>query len=481
MKKILILFSAVFILGCSDDLLIEEPKSLAVENFYNTPAEIEAAVYAIYAPLRDGNCLGGLYPAQQEAMADYGYGRGSYAAISDYAGLDPTNITRVGQMWDLFYRSIRNANLVIQNAPLGIDVSPEQANAFVAEARYLRAFVYFTMVQNWGGIPLRTEENLTEPNIERATEDEVYQLILQDLMFAEENLPATVGMSGRPSLWAAKTLLADVHLHLEQWPEARDKAAEVINSGEYSLINVNTPNDFLEIYGPNVITTPEEIFYMKFSAQSNYGWFYVMFAHHPGSGYHGAGGYYGHYSDTVANSIIKNWDENDLRKTYNLYNWDIGLGPTTVLYRKFRDEDAPTSFGAANDYPIYRYADLLLIHAEAASRASGGPTAAAVESLNKVHRRAYGHSPTVFSPVDFDVSDFDANSFLDMVLQERGFETMYEGKRWLDLKRLGIAQEVIKEVKGIDVAEKHLLWPIPISEMNFNEALDPIEDQNPGY
>jgi hypothetical protein len=66
------------------------------------------------------------------------------------------------------------------------------------------------------------------------------------------------------------------------------------------------------------------------------------------------------------------------------------------------------------------------------------------------------------------------------VVEERGYETMYEGKRWLDLKRLGIAEQRIKEVKNIVVAEKHMYWPIPNSELLYNKALD-ASDQNPGY
>ena len=206
-----------------------------------------------------------------------------------------------------------------------------------------------------------------------------------------------------------------------------------------------------------------------------------MFAHIAAAGYHGAGGYFAHYSDLEANGIQKNWDASDLRKSYNLYKWDIGLGPNSVLYRKFRDPAATNANGAGNDYPWYRYADLLLIHAEAASRAANGPTAEAIESLNEVHRRAYGYDPKTPSPVDFSIGDYDSQSFLDLVVKERGYETMYEGKRWLDLKRLGIAKDVILAVKGKTVADKMLLWPIPNSELAYNTALDPVADQNPGY
>jgi hypothetical protein len=136
--------------------------------------------------------------------------------------------------------------------------------------------------------------------------------------------------------------------------------------------------------------------------------------------------------------------------------------------------------GGANDYPWYRYADLLLFHAEADARANGVPTTAALESLNQIHRRAYGYPSQTPSVVDFKLVDFTPATFLNKVIEERGYETMYEGKRWLDLKRLGIAKERILQVKNIVVADKHMLWPIPNSEVLYNKAITST-DQNPGY
>lgn len=95
MKKIILLIFAGFMLFSCEDALIEAPKSLAVETFYNTPAEVESAIAAIYSSLRDPNCMGALYPAQFEAYTDYSYGRGSYAVLSNFQGLDGTNTGRI--------------------------------------------------------------------------------------------------------------------------------------------------------------------------------------------------------------------------------------------------------------------------------------------------------------------------------------------------------------------------------------------------
>jgi hypothetical protein len=179
--------------------------------------------------------------------------------------------------------------------------------------------------------------------------------------------------------------------------------------------------------------------------------------------------------------VLKNWNRNDLRYSYNWYSQTFGLGNTTVLNKKYVDTKAIS--GAGNSYPMYRYADLLLFYAEADSRVNNGPTADDMEKLNMVHRRGYGKNPlTPDATVDLKLSDYStADAFLSLVVQERTYEDCSEGKHWLDLKRLGIVKQVILSVKGIQVADKHLLWPIPTSEYNYNKAINPATDQNPGY
>jgi starch-binding outer membrane protein, SusD/RagB family len=477
MKKIITLVFAIIVFTSCTDMLDEEPKSLSAETFYNTVDEMESAVNAIYGPMRGDGALSINYPAQLEGLPDYGNSRGSQTPVSLYQGLDNTNISRVGSIWDGFYQSVRNANIVITKAPDATELTDAQKAKYIGEAKYMRSLIYFAMVRNWNGVPLRTEANMTEPDIPRASVDDVYALILADALYAETNLPDNASAPGHPSKWAAKTLLSEIYLTRGMWAESRDKAAEVIASNKYSLVPVTVSEDFQKIYGPEVVTTTEEVFYFKYNRQQGFG--LVSYAHRALGEYKyfGGGGVYAQYTDSASNSFIKTWDKNDLRKTHILYKMDIGLGPNSVLFRKYRD---PISTVAGNDFPWYRYADVLLFHAEASTRAAAAPTADALESLNKVHRRAYGYSALSASPVDFTTAGYTADTFVDLIVQERGYETMYEGKRWLDLKRLGIAKQRILAVKGIVVADKHMNWPIPVSEMGYNKALTQA-DQNPGY
>lgn len=461
------------------DLLEEETKSLAVETFYNTAAEVETAVNAIYSPLRSTRCLSGLYLSQLESYTDYCYGNGSYAVLNEFQGLNSTNINRVGNIWDQFYLSIRNANLVIANAPLGNDISSEDIDRFVGEAKFLRALTYFYLVRNWGGVPLRTIDNMSQIDLPRASESAVYDLILSDLIEAESTLPNEASNIGRPTLWSAKALLSHVYLQLERFSEAASKADEVIQSGIYSLIPVTTVEDFQDIFGPDITNSTEEIFYLKFIRQNNQGYQWCMFVNDAGTQLHGAGGFTSHWSDRT-NYYFSNWDNSDLRKSL-WFNWDINRGPDAMLSQKIIDPLAISASGAGNDNTIYRYSDVLLIFAEAATREAGMPTVSALEALNQVHRRAYGFAPEQVSPVDFNITDYNEEQFVDLIIQERGYEFQYEGKRWLDLKRTGKAQQIISMAKDKTISDSHYFWPIPISEMNYNKAIDPTTDQNPGY
>lgn len=477
-----IIFLFLALAGCKKTLE-EHPQSIAAEAFYNSPAEIESGLNAIYSPLRDQNSLGALYQTQLECYADYMYGRGSHAILSNYQGLDNTNITRVGGFWGFFYTSIRNANIIIQKTPLAKSVAAADKARYIAEARFMRALDYFFLVRNWAGVPLRTEANIDSINLKRSPVSDVYAFIVNDLQYAENNLPDAPRLGGAPSKWSAKTVLADVYMSMGQYSSARDEALAVIQSKKYSLVPVSSPADFdAKLYGAAITSSTEEIFYLKFArAPDLQGNYYPVYAFYPNSGYYPPGGFYTFYSDSVNNKVLANWSRSDLRYSANWYGQTFGLGNTTVLNRKFIDRTAVTAAG--NDYPMYRYADLLMLYAEADARVNNAATADAIEKLNMVHRRAYGKDPLTADPtVDFTLASYpDLTSFINLLVKEEGYENCSEGKRWLYLKRLGVVKQVIMDIKGIAVADKHMLWPIPTTEYNYNKAINPTTDQNPGY
>lgn len=474
MKALIIPVCLLLLLTSCQDLLVEAPKSIAVETFYNTVGEVEGAVASMYTPLK------AVYNSEflplVESSTDYYKGGGSYAPNSEFQGLNSTNVTRAGTKWDNFYLGIRNANLILANVPKAQKLSDEVKKRYLAEAKFMRALIYFQLVRCFGGVVIRTEENMVEVNVKKSSSDEVYKLIKEDLLFAENLLPATESVPGRATKWAAKTLLADVYFYTKNYTEATNKAKEVIDSGKYALVEISTAEDFSKLFGPEVISSSEEILSLKYSKDQH--WTYPFFTHAIKSPYLLGAGFGGALYSEEQNYVYANWDKDDLRKSFGWYKSTLAFGTNTILNKKFSD---PSSLLPRNDYPLYRYADLLLLYAEASCEAIGQPDSKSLDALNKVHRRAYGYNSSQTSSVDFKLANYTKESFIEQVRKERGYETQAEGKRWFDLKRTGKAKEYIKTATGKDIAEKHYLWPIPLSEMNYNGALDPVKDQNPGY
>ncbi|MDR3219067.1 MAG: RagB/SusD family nutrient uptake outer membrane protein [Dysgonamonadaceae bacterium] len=482
MKKYILSLIAIGIMawGCEDlDVLQEEPKYDAVETFMTNAERTESVILSCYYQLRRDQLFGRYEQMINETQADYNYGSGSYAYMSSYTGLDQTNISRINDTWAILYRVVRFANEILELMQ-DANMSEQSYKELSGELKFLRALAYLRLTWHWGGIPLFDETNWKELIRPRATVAEVYNLIVSDLTYAEQSLPDAVKQYGRPSKWAAKTCLTEVYLYLQRWVEARDKALEVINSNKYSLVPVTVADDFYNIFGPDIVGTPEEIFYIKYNSQN--GAMFAWMCHTTGTSYiNPTQGPMGLYS-LAANKFIVDWDAADLRRPFNLYNATVS-GVARKLCKKFIDPDQTGSY-TSNDNPLYKYSDLLLYYAEAAARAANGPTADSMEKLNWVHRRAYGKDPkTANATVDLKLADYNTlESFINLVLKERGYETYCEGKRYIDLIRCGKLAEYVKYAKNIDItSDAAYWWPIPDNEFLHNPYFNVETDQNPGY
>ena len=152
--------------------------------------------------------------------------------------------------------------------------------------------------------------------------------------------------------------------------------------------------------------------------------------------------------------------------------------PLDCLTAKFHD---PVHNGFATcDYPMYRYADILMMEAECLNELNG-PTEQAMEYLNMIHRRAYGHDPKAPSEDDYSLADYNTKEkFMEILTKENCYEFWGESKRWNFLLRTGQEKKYIKEYKERDIDPNFYHWRIPQSEFDYNKALSP-SDQNPGY
>ncbi|WP_125720371.1 RagB/SusD family nutrient uptake outer membrane protein [Flavobacterium ustbae] len=490
MKKIIltIILSAGSLTSCAD--LEVTPTSFVTEdNYFITQDDAVASVTAVYASLS-------LDPGEQSL-----FGRNLYFLTdmaSDYAaaGVSATNpqvralsslnhdatSDRVQVAWRQIYAGINRANVSIDNIPK-VSGSEVVKTRLINEAKFIRGLLYFQAVRLWGGVPIVLHEassiNLGDLKTNRSTADEVYAQIIKDLTDAEA-LPKTYSATdaGRATSGAAKAILAKVYLTRKDWPNAIAKSREVINGGYgYALFE-----EFQDIFTKTKKNGKEHIFSVQFEPNQ---------AGNGSSGSTFQATSFTGFTATEPADIIS-----DVALFYDIYatgdkRRDVSyakqlLNPATgtlytfpkPIFKKYLDlTNLATPGNVAINFPVIRYADILLSLAEAINEQSG-PTAEAYELINQVRRRAFGKAITT-PDATVDLAGLGQTSFRTAIQEERKKEFVQEGQRWFDLVRWGtLVTEVKKVTAKNSVSERNNLYPIPQSERNINPDGLP---QNPGY
>lgn len=484
-KMLAIAIAVLFTASCEDwDFLDEHPKKIDATTFMSDADEIQSVINSIYGQFERDAAFGRYLSVLPEALSDYAYGRGNYNTSYE-TGLTSNGQTFVKDSWAVLYRAIRFSNEIMSQIGEA-KLSQTDYKHLTGEVRYLRAFAYSFLVKYWGAVPFFDESNMSDFNKPRTPAKDIWQYIIDEATYAAQSLPESASAAGHPTKYSALTLKGEALMYLERWSDAADTFGEVISSGKYSLVTLSSADDFSKVYGISATGTPEEIFYIKFNRDvtAKFQW---MFLCKPNPVF--ATGAVGIYSDYVNNKFVAAWDKNDFRYQWSLWiqtgNGSLNaVTKTGMICLKYRDYEDATN--CANDWPVYRYADVLLYCAEAICRRDGKPNAEAMEYVNMVRRRAYGMNPKKAQAVDRQLSDYSDNGkFMDMLLQERGYETCFEAKRYCDLKRCGLLAEYAVKAGKVasvsDVKDAAWWWPIPTDEFNYNTAMDPAKDQNPGY
>ena len=491
MKRIIIytafLISAAFTFSSCEDwtFLDEHPKKVDATTFMSNAEEVQSVINSMYSQLRRDPAFGRYLSVLSESLADYCYGRGNYGT-SFSTGLTSGGIGFSKDTWAVLYRAIRFGNdIMTQIGDAGL--TQTQYNHLAGEVRFLRALSYSFLAKYYGAVPFFDETNMSDFNKPRTPENDIWEFVASEAKAAAGMLPKTPAAVGRPGRYTALMLLTEASLYLERWSDAVTAVGEVVDSEKYSLVEIAQADDFDNVFGYTASGSSEEILSIKYNHDegSSFGW---MFLATPNPVYNT--GALGVYTDYVGNKFIAQWDTGDLRYQYSLYKQTAngtlnGLTTTGMICVKYRD-DVYSGSNTGNDFPVYRYADALLYYAEAICRNSGAPDATAMEMVNMVRRRAYGLKPTTASGSDYKLADYATkDKFIDLVLKERGYETIFEGKRYCDLKRCGKLAEYAVAAGRItaesEVGAAAYWWPIPSDEFNYNTALDPTKDQNPGY
>lgn len=515
---ILFFIVAVGFLSCKK-FLTEEPAAIISEDqFYKTQDDALNAVNAVYFLLNSGgssvqtpyNTLfnTGMNMAGDDEDPGPGATNPDVRSLSVLAH-SSTNL-RIYEIWQQHYAAIKRANVALEKIP-AIDFDENLKNRLLAETKFLRALYYFNLVRLYGDVPLIIEYqkyvNANDYAIAKSPSTEVYTQIEKDLNEAATVLPASYGSPdvGRATAGAAKALLAKVYLTKASLPlniaahyeDAIKTAEEVLSpqDGGTGNYGYDLIENYAEVFLPAFKNGKEHIFSAQFKSNSlNQGNNETPRAIL--SGVPGLRGNYAHmvrfYKEGNDNffSVFKLFQLTDKRKyvtfvtsfvsptngrSYGLpLNNPVVPGDSTPFYNKLWDPNstAVPSESAAN-VAIIRYADLLLIHAEAENELNG-PTDKAYKSINRVRNRA--GLPNLTAGLTKD-------QFRDSVYLDRRLELVFEYQRWFDLIRekdasgSGVFVKNLHKVGKTNAEEKHALYPIPQSEIDNNHLLT----QNPGY
>lgn len=495
MKKYILIASCVGCLslsGCVD--LLQEPQSfLTPENVVYDKKTIETFANGLYHDLWYNNyafnCRSQILGIGADDIVTGSFAK-RYVFIDELSVTSGQHDSDVEIMWQNMYSVIRSANSMIKYVAASSEETTEVKNPYLGEAYFMRAYAYFTLVRYFGEVPGFTDPECSEDiygnknkNIVRASIEDIYmKLIVPDLKEAENLLPnkARTSDNSAASKMAAKACLSDVYLTMAGWPLkkteyyalARDKAAEIINENPNGYKLVDHYQDLWKEATKSSIE--EHIFALNHSAlnktASNYGKSYYALEENSSA-----------WSDYLADSCFYERYSNDERKTFNFVaKFDIPGSPRKLDYKKtqmrspaiakYRDFGTVASPQSDGITPIYRYAEILLIYAEAQNKAENGPNTLAYKCLNDVRQRAMGGGAYVVA------KDMDKETFDKAVFDERGWEFFSEFKRWFQLIRTEkvvdanmfnprVAEAI--RVMGIATKDKatYYLMPIPQKEI----------------
>ena len=462
MKRLIILSILMLpaALSCEKFFDLTPDTEVPVETVYKTASDFDIAVIGCYAKLQSQFSI---YTELCEYRSDDLYISAPTAGTQDRYDIDhfkeQASNGILGDAWANFNNGIYRCNMVLDRID-DADFDETLKKQYKAEALFIRAYTYFNMYRIWGGVPVARHVLTVEEALKtgRSSAEEMYTYIAGDLeaIVNDAMLPTsyTGAGKGRITLGAAKALLGKVYLTFGKNQEAAILLAGMI--GSYDLL----PN-IADVFNVSNEDNREIIFAVKWNktivSEGHGAWFSISNL----------------TDDSGRSQILKNlYEDNDARKALLDYRKveDVNL----YLMNKFYDSRDETNLTYGNDQILLRYADVLLMYAEALNNIaySNDQNSEQMKALNAVHTRAGLSSLSIT-----DLGSQDA--FRRAICKERQMEFPYEGHRWFDVVRMGYAQE-FAAAEGHDIQSYQLVYPIP------NAEIERINDpsllwQNPNY
>lgn len=446
--------------SCGDSFFDLEPaSSVTIDKVYKTASDYNVAVIGCYAKLQSQV---NFYTECCEYRSDNLSLGAPTAGTQDRYDIDhftekPSNGI-LSSYWANFNNNVYRCNLLLDQID-GANFAENLKKQYKGEAMFIRALNYFNMYRIWGGVPA-TKHVVSAAEalkVARYSDEQMFDLIAGDLKEIVDNnyLPETYSSAdmGRATSGAAKALLGKVYLTFHKWTEAKDILSQLI--GKYQLVS-----PIAQVFDVDNKNNNEIIFAVHFNkeieGEGHSYWYNLTNA-----------------SDDTnqTSSLLNTFPTGDDRKDLITY---VQVEKNVRLMNKFYDTKSPTFKTVGNDQILLRYADVLLMYAEALNEiqydASEGSLA--LKYLNAVRQRA-GISNLTAKQLPTQ------EKFRKGILVERQREFPYEGQRWFDLVRMGFAKSVMAE-NGVEIKDYQLLFPIPQQEIE-KVGDKSILWQNPGY
>jgi hypothetical protein len=501
MKKILnialVALVAQLIGACTD--LTEDPVGLlSPTGFYKTKKNVESGIFGAYGSLASEPLFGRQFISAlmlRSDMVDIG-NRGTSAEriqMNDFT-MDASN-GMVARFWPIWFQVVSAVNSAEEGAK-GLGLSETEINPLIAEAKFIRAFSYYHLVRCFGSVPY-IDKFVSDPEsvktIGKASEEELYKKIIADLEFAKQWLPDKQAndVRTRPSKGTAASYLASVYMTLGNYQKAYTEAKFVIDNKD--KFGYRLEADYQDLFvASKADAIKETIFAVDFLGNITSGLYNEDYMPNMvGNRLPEVGGF---GVLVPALKVYSTWDSRDYRKKVSFQ--DTAFLPTRVVpYTAFPEPRPhidkwrrfPGNAGAGGrfsdfNYNDFRYAEVLLIAAEAIGEISG-PNEEAYGYLNQIRTRARNAAGKLQTFPENVPTNLDKQGFIKLVLEERRLELAFEFKRWYDIKRRKLGDEVFKGPNSLEPrsafnATRDYLMPIPSTEIAINPKLAP---QNPGY
>lgn len=468
--------------------LDQDPQSfLRFETFPKNASNLASAADALYVDLWNGNyglnCrLQRINVGADDVTYRAAKPNNPLALIEDLYPNITQNDADFSTLWSLFTKAIYDSGKIITETLVNEADNSKEAvalRAVVGEAYFVRGLSYFYLVRLFGDLPLiLTPEDAEKKDMQRVAVADIYdKAIVPDMERAVKWLPATSRTkdASTPSKWAAEAALGDIYMTMAGWPLNKGKEyyakAESVLGDAIQNSGLKLATHYADLWKEANKTTEKEFLFgiMHSNANkkaSNYGKSYYPSDFAPNAG----------WSDYYASEKFYLAYPNDERKAHNfMTEWNTKKG--VVNYKKSADklpaiskyydynDGLPGKSAQSNGITcIYRYADILLMYAEASVRATNSVSAKATNALQEVQKRAQGYADDATVTTTTNPSEF-----LDAVFDENGWEFFAEMRRWFDLVRL----EKLKDVKPTEwanslfKANNHYYFPVPYTQIEL--------------